>query len=104
MSKKVTCYGAAYLGYCTGNLIGPQAFLAREAPGYKTAIIVMLTFYVFSIVLCATFVAWCRYQNKKKEQQEAEWRATTAAVDEAQIAEEWQDLTDKENPKFRYYY
>ena len=104
MTKKVAVYGIAYLGYCTGNLIGPQAFLANEAPEYKTAIIVMLTFYALSIILCGCFALWCRTQNQKKEKQEEQWRATTASEDEARVAEEWQDLTDRENPKFRYYY
>lgn len=34
-TKKATVNGMLFLGFCTGYIIGPQTFLAREAPGYK---------------------------------------------------------------------
>lgn len=34
-TKKATVNAMLFLGFCTGYIIGPQTFLAREAPGYK---------------------------------------------------------------------
>ncbi len=34
-TKKATVNGMLFLGFCTGYIIGPQTFLAGEAPGYK---------------------------------------------------------------------
>ncbi|WRT67482.1 uncharacterized protein IL334_004454 [Kwoniella shivajii] len=100
-SKKIAVYGISYWGYCVGNLIGPQTFRANEAPLYKSAIMSMLIFYCLSILFIAIYGLVCWQSNKKKEKQEEEWRATRQ---EGDVAEEWKDLTDKENPLFRYSY
>ncbi|WWC69114.1 uncharacterized protein I206_103050 [Kwoniella pini CBS 10737] len=100
-SKKVAVYGISYWGYCVGNLIGPQTFRATEAPLYKSAVLSMLIFYCLSIVFIALYGVLCWQANKKKEKQEAEWIASRA---DDGIAEEWKDLTDKQNPLFRYSY
>lgn len=34
-TKKAVVNGMLFLGFCTGYIIGPQTFLAREAPGYQ---------------------------------------------------------------------
>ncbi|WVR04194.1 hypothetical protein IAU60_001194 [Kwoniella sp. DSM 27419] len=100
-SKKVAVFGISYLGYCVGNLVGPQSFLAREAPNYPTAYTVMLAGYCVSLALMATYGFLCWRDNKKKVVQEEQWRT---AIDGQQqdVAEEWKDLTDVQNPKFRY--
>lgn len=35
-TKRVTATAFVFLAYCLGNMIGPQAFLAKEAPLYPT--------------------------------------------------------------------
>ncbi|OCF34543.1 allantoate permease [Kwoniella heveanensis BCC8398] len=102
-SKKVAVFGISYLGYCVGNLVGPQSFRASEAPNYPTAYTVMLAGYCVSLGLLTLYGFLCWRDNKKKEVQESEWRASTEGQ-EVDVASEWKDLTDKENPKFRYTY
>jgi MFS transporter, ACS family, allantoate permease len=34
-TKKTTVTAILFMGYCAGNIAGPQIFFAREAPGYK---------------------------------------------------------------------
>ncbi|KAK4686967.1 MFS transporter, ACS family, allantoate permease, partial [Tremellales sp. Uapishka_1] len=102
-SKKVGVFGISYWGYCVGNLVGPQSFLAREAPDYHTAYTVMLCGYCVSIGLMTLYGFLCWRDNKKKVFQESQWVASMQGM-ELDIAEEWKDLTDKENPKFRYTY
>jgi hypothetical protein len=102
-SKKVAVFGISYIGYTVGNLIGPQSFLATESPSYPTAYTVMLAGYCVSLGLMALYGYLCWRDNKRKEVEEAEWRASMQGQ-EQDVAEEWKDLTDKQNPKFRYTY
>ncbi|OWZ44650.1 allantoate permease [Cryptococcus neoformans c45] len=100
-SKKVAVFTISYLGYCVGNLVGPQSFLSREAPGYPTAYTVMLAGYCVSIGLMSLYGFLCWRDNKKKVAQGTEWQQSITSQDTT-VAEEWKDLTDKQNPKFRY--
>lgn len=99
-SKKVGVFGISYIGYAVGNLIGPQSFRANEAPNYPTAYTIMLVGYCASLALLGVYAWLCRRDNKQKELDEAAWRQTGG--DAGDVAEEWKDLTDKQNPKFRY--
>lgn len=94
-SKKVTTFSIAYLGYCVGNLIGPQAFRAKEAPGYTTAYTVMMSGYCVSLGLMSLYGWLCWRDNRTKEVDEAQWRSELEGG-EVDLVEEWRDLTDKE--------
>ncbi|WVW82746.1 hypothetical protein I302_104757 [Kwoniella bestiolae CBS 10118] len=98
-SKKVAVYGISYWGYCVGNLIGPQTFRAPEAPLYRSAVMSMLIFYCLSILFISLYGFVCWRDNKRKVKEEEIWRASRA---DDGVAEEWKDLTDKQNPLFRY--
>jgi ACS family allantoate permease-like MFS transporter len=50
-TKKTAVYCISYIGYCVGNLIGPQAFKANEAPKYTSGVAAMLSCYAISLVL-----------------------------------------------------
>ncbi|WWC88845.1 uncharacterized protein L201_003760 [Kwoniella dendrophila CBS 6074] len=102
-TKKVAVFGISYLGYAVGNLVGPQSFKAKEDPTYPTAYTVMLAGYCVSIGLMVLYGFLCWWDNKKKVVQEEEWRASIEGQ-EQDVAAEWKDMTDKENPKFRYTY
>nr|XP_031859423.1 uncharacterized protein CI109_005067 [Kwoniella shandongensis]KAA5526495.1 hypothetical protein CI109_005067 [Kwoniella shandongensis] len=94
-TKKVAVFGISYLGYCVGNLVGPQSFRASEAPNYTTAYTVMMVGYCVSLLLMATYGYLCWRDNKKKVVQEADWRASTQGQQQ-DVAEEWKDLTEKQ--------
>ncbi|WRT67613.1 uncharacterized protein IL334_004585 [Kwoniella shivajii] len=102
-SKKVAVFGISYLGYTVGNLIGPQSFRAKEDPSYPTAYTVMMAGYCVTLGLMALYGFLCWRDNKRKVTQEEQWRASIAGQ-EQDVGEEWKDLSDKENPKFRYTY
>lgn len=91
-TKKTTVNGIVLVGYCIGNLIGPQTFLATEAPRYQTAIICMISCdTVGFLILAALFVSYTAMNRNKA--------ATKVEVCENS---EFADLTDRENPLFRY--
>ncbi|KIY45310.1 MFS general substrate transporter [Fistulina hepatica ATCC 64428] len=101
LTKKTAVYAVNYMGYSVGNLIGPQIFLSKEAPGYETAVTTMLACYSIDAVLFLLYGLWCRYLNHRKsiERAGADQREhhVTEDVDDALA-----DLTDLKNPRFVY--
>ncbi|KAK8152135.1 major facilitator superfamily domain-containing protein [Phyllosticta citrichinensis] len=91
---KKTTVGALYLiGYCVGNIIGPQTFRGNN---YETAEIIILVCYSVAVLIVVFIFFYCRLQNKKKA-------AIRAAPDYQKLEnQEWLDLTDGENPEFVY--
>lgn len=93
-TKKVTTNAIFLIGYCVGNLIGPQTFIDKQAPEYTGAKISIVVNGCVSLVVL--ILIWYSYwvDNKKRDNN----------FDKAENVEhlEFADLTDKENPAFRY--
>lgn len=100
-TKKVTVNAIFLVGYCIGNLVGPQTFIATQAPDYTTAVVCMVVFMILAL-LCLIGI-WVSYyfDNKKKD-------AGMGSEETKRFMEienhEFADFTDKENPLFRYLY
>ncbi|EON96760.1 putative allantoate permease protein [Phaeoacremonium minimum UCRPA7] len=88
-TKKVTVSYLMYLAYAVGNIIGPQTFIAKQAPEYTGGITAMLVSYCVCICLAVGlgFSYW--RTNKAREASEAEGGG-------------FLDMTDKENKTFVY--
>lgn len=82
-------------GWAVGNLIAPQIFQVQDAPRYITGFIVHIVVYVVYICLVIVTRFLLVRRNKQKE-------SATGAELSHDLA--FQDLTDKENPNFRYVY
>lgn len=96
-TKKVTVNAIFLIGYCVGNLIGPQTFQDNQAPNYNGAKAAMAGCGGLSfIIMCIIWLYYIR-ENKKRD-------ANSSAAHEFEMIEnhEFADLTDKENPLFRY--
>ncbi|KAM3165204.1 Allantoate permease [Lachancea thermotolerans] len=94
-SKKVFMGAISMIGYCTGNLIGPQTFRESQAPHYQGAKTAIVACYCIAfLILAAIYIVNVR-ENKRRD-----------ALDERLPAEmlnsEFADLTDFQNPEFRY--
>ncbi|KAH0155199.1 putative MFS allantoate transporter, partial [Aureobasidium melanogenum] len=95
-TKKTTVAALYLIGYCAGNIIGPQTFRPKDAPRYVPAEIVIIVCWALCI-LDILFIYWyCKRQNKKR----AAIRASPSYVKLEN--QEWLDLTDRENPEFVY--
>jgi len=95
-TKKTTVAALYLIGYCVGNIIGPQTFRPSDAPRYVPAEITIVVCWGLCLI-DLLFIWWyCRYQNKKK----ADVRAHPTYMKLEN--QEWLDLTDKENPEFVY--
>lgn len=97
-TKKITVNAIYLIGYCVGNLIGPQTFIAKEAPKYTSGEVAMVICYSVDFVL----IAWLYYnywsENKRRDRLAAEGALKVPDIENIEFA----DLTDKENVMFRY--
>ncbi|ANZ73764.1 BA75_01250T0 [Komagataella pastoris] len=91
-TKKVTTNATYLVAYCVGNLIGPQTFITSQAPSYSGAKIAIVVNQIAGLILLAAiyYVYWRRNIAKDKLEK----------VSNEHL--EFADLTDKENPNFRY--
>lgn len=96
-TKKVTTNSLIFIAYCASNIIGPQFFKAKQAPLYPLGIAAILGSYVLAIGTMALYMAYCAYENKRREKIDA------GAGGQRQHADtDFRDLTDRENVHFRY--
>ncbi|TLD18240.1 major facilitator superfamily domain-containing protein [Venturia nashicola] len=97
-TKKVTVATMMFIGYCIGNLIGPQVVHLKDAPRYLNAKIICCVLYgACSLVLLALRFIWM-FRNKQKERVIAELGDAYKHIPN----QEFMDLTDGENKEFRY--
>ncbi|KAF5023521.1 hypothetical protein F66182_4388 [Fusarium sp. NRRL 66182] len=97
-TKRITASAMVFIAYCVGNVIGPHAFIGAEAPLYPTGCITILSCSVAQMVVAILLRLLLISRNKRRD-------AAMAAVGEAAqdaTATEGADLTDFENPHFRY--
>ena len=90
-TKRITASAIVFSAYCAGNIIGPHAFLAKEAPIYPTGIKVFLACSVSQMVLAVALRILLARRNKNRDE--------AAAAREGQLDDEEDeavDLTDFE--------
>ncbi|KAK4893750.1 Allantoate permease [Elasticomyces elasticus] len=95
-TKKTTVAALYLIGYCVGNIIGPQTFRPSDAPRYVPAEITIIVCWSVCLCIMAFIYVWCRYQNALK----AKIRAQPGY--EKLENQEFLDLTDRENAEFVY--
>lgn len=96
-TKKWTVSSINLVAYAAANLAGPQTFISTQAPGYQGAKVAMVVCYACMIVILSVlfFVNW--RENKRRDRVAAE-----RGDDDTFQNTEFADLTDFENPNFRY--
>ncbi|KAE8393262.1 major facilitator superfamily domain-containing protein [Aspergillus alliaceus] len=95
-TKKTTVAALYLIGYCAGNIIGPQVFRPKDAPRYVPAEITIIVCWGVCLFLMAFIWWWYKRQNAKK----AQIRASPEYV--RLENQEWLDLTDWENHELVY--
>ncbi|GAB7355398.1 hypothetical protein MBLNU459_g5917t1 [Dothideomycetes sp. NU459] len=95
-TKKTTVAALYLIGYCVGNIIGPQTFRPKDAPRYVPAEITIICCWGVCIVDMFFIYWYSRRQNRIKA-------AVRASPEYVKLEnQEWLDLTDRENPEFVY--
>ncbi|SPO01425.1 related to allantoate transport protein [Cephalotrichum gorgonifer] len=92
-------FAAAVLSgsFSIGNIIGPQTFQARDAPGYRPAKLAVMGTQAGCAFTTVCLFGYYYWQNKKRG-------AVNANEDEYLSQEAWAGMTDRQNKKFRYSY
>ena len=118
-----------FVGQCVGNIVGPQVYLAREAPYYHTGLYVDIGCWCMLGVLSFSMGMYLRYLNQKQAkkrltlglpehledmsimttEEAARYRETLTlklreqGMDEKLLYENaFDDMTDFQNPTFAY--
>lgn len=65
-TKKTTVAALYLIGYCVGNIIGPQTFRPSDGPRYVPAEITILACWGACLVDLAMIWAYCKFQNGRK--------------------------------------
>lgn len=95
-TKKTTVAALYLIGYCVGNIIGPQTFRPSDAPRYVPAEVTIICCWCVCLCIMAFIYTYSRWQNSKKAKLRAEPQYVKLEN------QEWLDLTDRENPEFVY--
>ncbi|KAH8892122.1 MFS transporter [Thozetella sp. PMI_491] len=94
-TKKTTANAVQLIAYCVGFLIGPQTF--RDGPYYYNAKYVIIVMWFLSLCCFIVMYFLNRYENRRRDKL---WEE--AGCPPQPVGQEFMDLTDKENPYFRY--
>ncbi|KAL6806714.1 major facilitator superfamily domain-containing protein [Trichoderma sp. SZMC 28013] len=96
-TKKSFMAATIFVAYCVGNIVGPQLIWSQTKSRHYPALwLGLIICYIICILASTTLYFVLRAENKKK---------MALPEDEAERAKlAFQDLTDKENPYFRYVY
>ncbi|EGY23321.1 hypothetical protein VD0002_g6732 [Verticillium dahliae] len=105
-SKKSTTLTMCFIGWAAGNMTAPQIFQAWDAPRYRTGFTVHFCLYaIFNVILVVMrFLLTRRNKGKRAAVATAGEAETLQKAGEEKITHSnaFADLTDKENPDFRY--
>ncbi|KAJ5497034.1 Major facilitator superfamily domain general substrate transporter [Penicillium fimorum] len=97
-TKKITVSCIQTIAYTVGNIISPQTFQAKDAPGYMPAkISICVLYFVVTLDLC--LIWWVAQRENRRRDLEKEALGDAYVVPENNA---FLDLTDRQNPEFRY--
>ncbi|KUI59781.1 hypothetical protein VP1G_06990 [Cytospora mali] len=121
VTKKMTVTAMLFIGYCAGNIAGPQLFKTSEAPTYNTAFRAIMICYSLVVALALvlrTYLAWMNAKRAREEGFVGSAGASGAvgdgkvvdvadagadAVAEVELrSRDFEDVTDWQTPGFRY--
>lgn len=108
-TKKTVIVAANFIAWATGNAIGPQVFLAWNAPRYHIAFATHMGCYALLVAVLVFLHFHLKARNNRKDRLQAELLAAGAgeegvAVADRRMVHAFDDLTDRENLGFRYVY
>lgn len=99
-TKKQLTAAVLFVGYCVGNIIGPQTFKDSEKPGYRSAYIAMLVGYTVKLSAVLVLYGYMYSVNKRRDKLTAE--SNQSYEEKEAIEKGMHDVTELDNPGFRY--
>lgn len=95
-AKKTSVSAIFFIGYCVGNIIGPQTFRATDKPRFVPAEVTIIVLFAACVVDMLLLFLYLLWQNKRKE------RNRVAIRYQYKEGIEFWDLTDRGNLEFVY--
>ncbi|KAI9685190.1 MAG: hypothetical protein M1822_004777 [Bathelium mastoideum] len=99
-TKRSVCVALLSVGFGIGNIIGPQTFRAKDAPQYIPAKISVLATQAASAMVAVVLFGYYKWANHSRDRN----GRGHGDVDYMSDVGKWTNLTDRENPDFRYVY
>jgi hypothetical protein len=102
--KRNAMLTSRFLRSSTGNMAAPQIFQARDAPRYIHGFVAHMVIYGVYVGLILVTMAILMRRNAKKEMEMLRERVLASDGVGNAVSHDlaFQDLTDRENPNFRY--
>ncbi|KAJ6124554.1 Major facilitator superfamily domain general substrate transporter [Penicillium samsonianum] len=101
-TKKMTASVMIFVGYCVGQIITPQFFITAEAPTYPTGFRAYFVTASMMIVIQAALMMYLINENRRRDKR-SEAPVIADQGNQHHILEtDLMDLTDREQPNFRY--
>ncbi|KAH8664252.1 allantoate permease [Xylariales sp. PMI_506] len=97
-TKRAVASAVLFIGYSIAFIIGPQFFISTEAPEYPTGFKTMLILFLVACLAPGLYVLHTMWKNKCKEKMLVETGEGDVHIEN----EEFFDLTDKQQPRFKY--
>lgn len=101
-TKKISMNAMFFIGYCVGNILGPQVFRASDAPTYHRGYVGLLSCMIVAAASIILYGFLCRWENRKRDKTQG--GAPPELTEAENVAEAFSSLTDREKPRFRYTY
>ncbi|KXJ87119.1 major facilitator superfamily domain-containing protein [Microdochium bolleyi] len=112
-TKKTTANAMIFIGYCAGNIIGPQLFFQSEAPSYPSGFLAMIICFCLGFAACVALRFYLPWQNRRRDRAggvlevggiggSADGAGGSGAAHPSSL--NLADKTDKEILQFRYLY
>jgi MFS family permease len=87
--------------FSIGNIIGPQTFQAKDAPGYRPAKLAVMGTQAGCAVVTVALYVYYRWQNQRRDRGQGEVRVGEESF---MSKDAWNTGTDREDAGFRYSY
>jgi hypothetical protein len=97
-TKKTVIVALNFISWSVGNAIGPQVFLTRDGPRYFIAFATHMGCYVLLVIV----IAFLRFNLVSRNKAKDALAAQLPEVVDGGLVHAFDDLTDRENPNFRY--
>jgi hypothetical protein len=101
-TKKVLTNAILFLGYCTGNIVGPFFYLDSQEPQYPLGIWSMIVSHLIEAVIVLLLRFLLSRENKRRDRIQSQQAGGLEGRDLDATA--FSDMTDRENINFRYIY
>ncbi len=92
------------MAYCVGNIVGPQLFLAKEAPNYDTGFASMIVCFAVGAALILVLRFYLIRENQRRDRLGETAVQHLNGLEVSETALNLLDKTDRELTQFRYVY